>query len=264
MKKKILGIFALGLTAVTACFAGTTYALFSASVRVNQGVSSAGIIKKSIYLCPNIWEVNYPTYYMHVWKDGGTAQDDLKPSKTVSITVSETNMECKVFEYDTVTYDRFLFYRLDGKISGSGYSSSASETYVLKNFATNTDIPLYQNINDSNHFIARNVALAANDTLKVFDGVNYYTSEHTWTGCGFTLGDNNNIVVTNEGTYTIDFYLSHNENNHIILTNEEDPYNFKWNQTANITYSDSYNVYKIVDWDGDENDTSGYSTSLFS
>lgn len=111
MKKKILLLTLLGLTAIGTSFASVSYALFASSVRIDQGIGSDGVVKKSIYLCPNIWEVDSPLYVMHVYNSTNDIWTNLLPTKTVSITVSSISMECKVFLFDSVIYNSFVFYR---------------------------------------------------------------------------------------------------------------------------------------------------------
>lgn len=111
MKKRLLTILSLSFVAITTGICSVSYALFSASVKITQGAGSAGLVKKSVYLCPNIWEVDSPLYVMHAYHSTSGEYVDLVPSKTVSITVSAIAMDCKVFEFDTTAYDSFVFYR---------------------------------------------------------------------------------------------------------------------------------------------------------
>lgn len=65
-----------------------------------------------------------------------------------------------------------------------------------------------------------NLNLDAGAAFKVFtpsDPVEYFSNASTWENCGFTLGEYNNIVVTNAGLYTINFYLNGDNDNHVTL-----------------------------------------------
>lgn len=273
MKKKLIVLLGISLSAVVVTSTTITFSLFTSSVRLSQGAGSEGKLKESIYLCPNIWDVDEPSYLMYAWNsdsvpENGSASiyEYIRPSKTVSVRVSTTDMECQVFEFDTVKYDRFLFYRLDGKISGAGYQTTESDTFKLYKFKTPTNeaISLYRNVTDTNHYIARNVELAVGDKLKIKDlredeNNGWYTNAISSSPYHIDSSDNNNIVIDVAGTYTIDFYVEHKEGNHIGFTDESDPYNFIWNQTADITYSSSTKVYRINSWNAGNN-KSGYET----
>lgn len=72
-----------------------------------------------------------------------------------------------------------------------------------------------------------NMVLTAGAQFKVFtpgDEITYYSNASTWEGCGFTLGDYGNIVVTNAGLYNINFYLNGENNNHVTLELIEETY----------------------------------------
>ena len=74
---------------------------------------------------------------------------------------------------------------------------------------------------DSNHYSISGVELAAGGKLKVRTaGSEYYSNAGLWNGCGFTLDEEANIVVTTAGTYTINFYVVGDYNNHIVLKQE--------------------------------------------
>lgn len=266
MKRKVLALFTIGFVGVAVASISITGALFSASVRISQGIGSGGLVKKSIYLCPNIWEYDSPSYMMHAFFDSPSgASEELISSKTVSITVSTIsstiNMECKVFEFDTTKYDSFVFYRLDPKISGTNYSQVASDTFVLKKISALEDIPLYEHNSDSNHLIARHVTLAVNDTLEVYDKNNETHYSNAGGSSIYTIDGSGNVKMTAAGTYTIDFYHVHNDGYHIQFTDESEVTNFKWNQTNDISYSSDYNVYRIKNWNGDSGN-SGYDRYL--
>ena len=261
MKRKVLALFTIGFVGVAVASISITGALFSASVRISQGIGSGGLVKKSIYLCPNIWEYDSPSYMMHAFSS--SESEELTSSKTVSITVSTINMECRVFEFDTTKYDSFVFYRLDPKISGTNYSQVASDTFVLKKISASEDIPLYEHNSDSNHLIARHVTLAVNDTLQVYDTKNKTYYSNVDGSSIYTIDGSGKVKMTKAGTYTIDFYHEHNEGNHIQFTDESKVTNFKWNQTNDISYSDSNNVYRIINWnDGSVSGNSGYNSYL--
>ena len=77
-------------------------------------------------------------------------------------------------------------------------------------------------VND-NHYAVESVEFAAGEKIKVTDGSGdsgWYTSENPWEGCGFTLDEGGNIVVTEAGTYKVDFYVVAENNNHIVITKD--------------------------------------------
>ena len=70
-----------------------------------------------------------------------------------------------------------------------------------------------------------NVEFEANEAFKVYcpEEQAYYTNASTWADCGFTLGDNNNIVVTEAGQYTVNFFVTGENDNHVVLEKQAAP-----------------------------------------
>ncbi len=85
-----------------------------------------------------------------------------------------------------------------------------------------------------------NLQLSAGATIKVFipgETPTYFTNASTWTDCGFTLGENNNIVVTNGGIYTINFFVEGQNDNHITIE-----------KTAELPASQYYLIGSFNSW----------------
>ena len=88
----------------------------------------------------------------------------------------------------------------------------------------NTENPtLRLGLVEEGHYAAANIDLTEGDELKVFcpETAEYFTNASTWENCFFTLGDNSNIVVSETGKYTVDFYLNGENNNHVVLSKQE-------------------------------------------
>ena len=93
---------------------------------------------------------------------------------------------------------------------------------------TSTEYPLTKV--DDNHYKYEGLALEANDSFKVYYPAGatadekWFTNASTWNDCGFTLSDpDKNIVVTDVGNYTIDFFVVGENNNHVTLTKQVGP-----------------------------------------
>ena len=71
---------------------------------------------------------------------------------------------------------------------------------------------------DANKYSISDVTFAAEEKLKVRTEANEWISNaETWKNCGFTLDEEGNVVVTEAGTYDVDFYVVGDNNNHIVL-----------------------------------------------
>ena len=105
---------------------------------------------------------------------------------------------------------------------GSKPDSSLTAEYYIKgtvnDWAASAEWALTKD--DENHYHISNVNLAAGAKIKVWgkENDNWFTSENPWDLCGFTKDDEGNVVVTNEGTYTVDFYIAADNDNHIVLS----------------------------------------------
>ena len=93
-----------------------------------------------------------------------------------------------------------------------------------------------------NKYQITGVEFVAGDTLKVFwpDGETeedkYFSDASTWDDCGFTLDGDGNVVISADGTYTIDFYVTADYNNHIVPTRTGDLTTLHISaNTANVT-----------------------------
>lgn len=75
-----------------------------------------------------------------------------------------------------------------------------------------------------------NLEVTAGAAFKVYypagatDADKWFTNASTWDGCGFTLSNpDKNIVVTDAGKYTVNFFVTGENNNHITLEKPVDP-----------------------------------------
>ena len=110
---------------------------------------------------------------------------------------------------------------------------------------------------DSNKYSIADVELAAGGKLKVRTaGQDWYSNAGTWTGCGFTLDDDANIVVTAAGTYTVDFYVEAQQGNHIVLRQQgvepDVPDTVNVAVTLDSTFTTKYadRTYFVHSWTG--------------
>lgn len=106
-----------------------------------------------------------------------------------------------------------------------------SISYYLKGTFTNPtwdesdDYLFTVSASDSNKFELKDIELTAGDELKVnapsIEGeAGWFSNNHTYTNCGFTINEGGNVVVNATGTYDIDFYVSSSDGNHIVLTKQ--------------------------------------------
>ena len=103
--------------------------------------------------------------------------------------------------------------------------------YLVGNFTepTWTALEAYKLTADAenvNHYKISNVTLAKEAELKVKDDKNNVWYTNATEGDLYTLGgtdSTDNIVLRNAGTYDIDFYVTSEYNNHIVLTLHEEP-----------------------------------------
>ena len=76
-------------------------------------------------------------------------------------------------------------------------------------------------------YVLNDIQIAAQDELKVRNpslGDNgWYTNASPWDDCGFTLAENGNIIVSEAGKYTVEFYLNGENNNHVVLKKQSEP-----------------------------------------
>ena len=129
---------------------------------------------------------------MHIWKDGG-----------VSFWISGGDSDDH-----TLPADYFL-------IGGFNGWTTEDVNYKLTKVT-------------ANQYQITGIEFVAGDTLKVFwpDGETevekYFSDASIWDECGFTLDGDGNVVVSVEGTYTVDFYVTADYDNHIVLTRTGD------------------------------------------
>ena len=101
-------------------------------------------------------------------------------------------------------------YYLTGTINGSAVADK-TDGYSLSKI-------------DNDHYQLKGVTFAANDTFRVANvssqPYTYISNASTWDDCGFSLvGDDPKMIkVTTGGTYTVDFYVTGQNNNHVVIT----------------------------------------------
>ena len=94
------------------------------------------------------------------------------------------------------------------------------------------------NTDDDNHYTLTGVVLMEGSKIKVTDGTAWYGNESPWSGCGFEVDTEGNVVLSQGGTYTIDFYIDCLGGNHISITKTAED----TNTSMMIT------VYDLPDW----------------
>ena len=105
-------------------------------------------------------------------------------------------------------------YYLKGSINGEAVGPNA-EGYSLSKIT-------------NDHYQIKNVTFRAGDTFRIYqhDPVTEIGNASTWDGCGFTLANdsytsdanNRSLIVTNAGTYTVDYYVNGENNNYVVLS----------------------------------------------
>ena len=73
---------------------------------------------------------------------------------------------------------------------------------------------------DTDHFKTAATALAEGAKFKLFDNTGdagWRSNQSEWQGCGFTLDNDGNIVVSTAGTYVINFYPNTTNGNYVTL-----------------------------------------------
>lgn len=169
-----------------------------------------------------IGEVNY------TYGDAGGADND---RKITVLTASKTRAEYLAFK--AYMDANWLFVpEIDYYLIGS-FTEWNVETLTYKLTKVTTGQYKYENLE-----------LVANSAFKVFvpgEEPTYFTNESTWADCGFTLGENNNIVVTNGGYYTINFFVEGQNNNHVTIE-----------KTADLPTASYYLVGSFNDWNQDD------------
>lgn len=103
--------------------------------------------------------------------------------------------------------------------------------YYLKGtfntWAEHAEYNFIQDVGDANHYSLENVELSKDDELKVNDpslgNDGWYTNNHTYDNCHYTIKENGNLIISETGTYDVHFYLNSEDGNHITLSLHEEP-----------------------------------------
>ena len=272
-----------GLLAGIFGVAGVTMAGYSVAAMADQTVkTNGGLMKKSIFLdCMNIWNVLGKEYYYAKVSDGSSSAW-IAPSKEIDVSVTISGVTdqktLEVFELDTTLYNRITFARVNPRCfkETNTLSEDTSEWRVVGgtpamgnwNHDAST-VELYQNVYDSNHYVANHVSLSAGNQLKI-----HKKAGDTWLSNNSALayfhlagGNQSDIVMDVTGIFTIDFYVSATGENHVVMTKEyqsdaDIPLN-TWNQTPEITVASDKNYYTIDNWSGGAGGNCGYTAYSF-
>lgn len=115
-----------------------------------------------------------------------------------------------------------FYFNKDGKMY---YSLPVAEK-VYKVIGASGDwtfdhgVVLVKDANDENHYTA-SVTFGAEDSFKVWDGEqgdgHWFSNNHTYDNCGFTLTQDGNVKPNTAGAYTVNFYLVSSDGNHITI-----------------------------------------------
>ena len=129
----------------------------------------------------------------------------------------------------TITNDGYLRINEEGvydidlyldREDGNYLTFTKEKYYIVGSFNNWTESASYtlnQDLESKNH-LSKSIELHEGDSFKVLkDDGTYFTNNETWECCGFTLDNQGNIVVSETGTYNLDFYLKSSQGYHVIL-----------------------------------------------
>lgn len=251
-------LFGIGTVAIATPIA-KTLAGYVATDQITRTVLSGGEPEATLFLNSNVWNADKAIFYLNARdKDDSTKYKMIDASKRIYPEINDVEFDLSVFKYSTDKYDRFQFMRVNPRFHAetTPLESSPSIFKVVGSMNSNSyaesTIVFYQDSSDTNHYVANHVALTSGATFKVCDGTNYYNNattsvdhnHYSISGDGYS-----NIVVSSTGTYTLDFYLSATNGNHVVLYEEGEISDYLWNYTEFITFSSSVNYYCINGWE---------------
>ena len=125
--------------------------------------------------------------------------------------------------YVTSEYNNHVVLNLQDQGGGDDPQPQPTNAYFLKgtfnSWAEDDNLRFTVDAQDSNHYTLADVELTANDEIKVNNpsqGDNGWYSNVS-DGSHYTVAQNGNVVVGDTGTYDIDFYVTSEYNNHIVL-----------------------------------------------
>lgn len=114
---------------------------------------------------------------------------------------------------------------------------------------------------DENHYTINEVQLNEGTEIKVVDSNDtWFSNSSTYPNCYYTIGSDNNVVVSYTGAYTIDLYINSDQNNHVILTYHGTApvsrdftiyftNNYAWGSLKAYVWNDA-SGQKLSDWPG--------------
>jgi len=192
--------------------------------------------------------------YVYAWKDGGTEKERNAAFPGIKV-LGDVN---KNYAYDlSQTFDRVIFsqyngtekvvqskelaitndirnytpvFHWDGTATGGVWGvltnkSMTKDYYLLGSInnwkVNNDDWGMTVEEGKADHYSIADVALDAGDLIKVRNrnGSEWLSCASVWTGCGFSIDSNKNLVITDAGTYTVNLWLNPSTTgNYISLT----------------------------------------------
>ena len=171
-------------------------------------------------------------------------------------TVQTVDLKCSVCESATYVIDFTHSSTSGGKIIGVTLAkvgdtpTPPAPTYTYDyyvqgiggSWTNKEEYKLIQDTADANHMYLNHIELEVADQIRVYlDTEDPNVTEHNigvaTDGNHYTVGQNGKLVVSDSGTYTIDFYKHADNGNHISLYDESTP-----------TYTYDYYVEGIEGW----------------
>ena len=211
------------------------------------GYNSDNFLTSTSYGGTDLFDYNYESTFTPT----GATADPLSTGSYANniITVKNINNDDNIhFFTDTTPENKdrvYIFYRVyfsqDDSLLYSEVDSNGDkvyvpvedddryfkpyESYISSNRLYVNNVQGSQLITiDSNHYQLKNISLEVNDSLKIYNGSAYYGCKAIYEGCGYTIGETSltsptkNILVSEAGTYTVDYYIDAINDNHIKLT----------------------------------------------
>ena len=105
----------------------------------------------------------------------------------------------------------------------SGGDQPTSYDYYLKgtfnNWESSSEYKFLPSLSDTNIYTLENVSIHATNEMKGFkEENNWYGVAKEYEDCGWTVGNDNNCVVSEDGVYTVTLYIHSDDGNHLAIT----------------------------------------------
>ena len=133
-----------------------------------------------------------------------------------------------VYEYDGTNYGNtpgYSFWLTGHVASSEDEDPTLSGVYLAtstNDFKVDSNVKFSVDENDPNHYYFH-TSFLANDKLKVYDtskdaeNDRWISNTDVYTGCGYTIDGDGNLVVVTAGEYYVDYYVNASDGNHISL-----------------------------------------------